>query len=356
MILNVSRFGVSVVRSVLLAFLFWFSVPVGDGSNLSAVAVCRDPAYQEPIGEPKPAYDPLSVADTKVDQLTLSVVDSERSREIPLRVYLPEEASAAPVILFSHGLGGSRDNSPYLGNHWSRRGYLVVFMQHPGSDESVWKNIRLGERMNAMRKAASGENFMFRVKDVPAVIDQLERWNVDTGHPLSGRLDLEHIGMAGHSFGAMTTQAVSGQTYLGRDAFTDSRIKAALPMSPSSNKSTRPEKSFGEVAIPWLLMTGTEDTSLINDTTVESRLAVYPALPNGSKYELVLDKAKHSAFSERPLPNERRGRNPNHHRAILAISTAFWDAYLKKDPAARKWLDSDEVRQVLEPADRWQKK
>jgi len=27
-----------------------------------------------------------------------------------------------------------------------------------------------------------------------------------------------------------------------------------------------------------------------------------------------------------------------------------------EDPVARRWLDSDEVRQVLDPADRWQKK
>jgi hypothetical protein len=71
----------------------------------------------------------------------------------------------------------------------------------------------------------------------------------------------------------------------------------------------------------------------------------------------VLDKAEHSAFGERALTGDKGvQRNPNHHRAILATSTAFWDAYLREDPAARKWLDGDEVRQVLDPADRWQKK
>jgi predicted dienelactone hydrolase len=210
--------------------------------------------------------------------------------------------------------------------------------------------------MDAMRNAASRENFMLRVKDVPAVIDQLERWNLEDEHALNGRLDPQHIGMTGHSFGAVTPQAVSGQSYLGRETFTDARIKCALPMSPSSNKLTKPEKSFGNVSLPWLLMTGTNDSSPINDTNVESRLAVYPALPAGSKYELVLDKAEHSAFSERALPGDKGKRNPNHHRAILAVSTAFWDAYLKEDPAARQWLDSEEVRRFLDPADRWQKK
>lgn len=302
------------------------------------------------------AYDPLKVDASEIEQLTLTVDDKGRSRVIPVRVYLPGDSSAAPIILFSHGLGGSRDNSPYLGIHWAKRGYVAVFMQHPGSDESVWKGTRLRDRMAAMRKAASGDNFMLRVKDVPTVIDQLDRWNQQDGHPLKDRLKPELIGMTGHSFGAVTTQAVSGQSFPGGVSFTDPRIKCALAMSPSTNKMTRPERSFGSVDIPWLLMTGTRDSSPINDTGVESRLAVYPALPAGNKYELVLDQAEHSAFGDRALPGERGERNPNHHRAILAISTAFWDTFLKDDPAAREWLDGESVRQVLEPADRWQKK
>ena len=49
-------------------------------------------------------------------------------------------------------------------------------------------------------------------------------------------------------------------------------------------------------------------------------------------------------------------RNPNHHRAILAVTTAFWDAYLREDAEAKKWLDGEGVRGVLEKDDRWQKK
>jgi predicted dienelactone hydrolase len=160
------------------------------------------------------------------------------------------------VVLFSHGLGGNRDGSPFLGKHWSARGYVTVFVQHPGSDDSVWKDVAPSERVAAMRRAANGENFMLRVKDVSAVIDQLENWNEIKDHPLNGRMDLKRIGMSGHSFGAVTTQAVSGQSFLGRSAFTDPRIKAAAAMSPSVAQGAKAERSFGKVTIPWLLMTG----------------------------------------------------------------------------------------------------
>jgi predicted dienelactone hydrolase len=163
--------------------------------------------------------------------------------------------------------------------------------------------------------------------------------------------------MSGHSFGALTAQAVSGQkTSTGRATFSDSRIAAALMMSPNSPSRGTPEQAFGDVAIPWMLMTGTEDVAPIGHADVASRLAVFPALPAGGKYEVVLYGAEHSAFTDRALPGDRHPRNPNHHRAILALSTAFWDAYLRKDVAARQWLDGEGPKSVLESRDLWQKK
>ena len=284
--------------------------------------------------------------------------DSGRQRAIPIRVYLPFSKSPAPVVFFSHGLGGSREGSAYLAEHWSARGYLCVFIQHPGSDTSVWEDKPLGQRMRAMKEAAGAQNFLLRVKDVPAVLDQLDRWNKTVGKALAGRLDLTRVGMAGHSFGAVTAQAVSGQSIgLGKMSFTEPRIKAATIFSPSSpRRGGDPKEAFGNVKIPWMLMTGTKDVAPIGDADVKSRLAVFPALPPGGKYELVLYGAGHSAFTDRALPGDTEKRNPNHHRVILALSTAFWDVWLREDAAARAWLDGDGPRSVLEKDDRWQAK
>jgi hypothetical protein len=162
--------------------------------------------------------------------------------------------------------------------------------------------------------------------------------------------------MSGHSFGAVTTQAVGGQSMpvLGA-TFADARIDAALALSPSSPRAGSAERAFAKVGIPWCLMTGTEDTAPIGGQDVASRLAVFPALPKTiDRYELVLHGAEHSAFTERALPGDRGKRNPNHHRAILAISTAFWDTHLRGDAAARAWLQGPGPKTVLEEADRWQ--
>ena len=308
------------------------------------------------------AYDPLALPEAASPApLDFEVQDPKRDRALPIRVYLPATTKAAPVILFSHGLGGSCQNNPYLGKHWSARGYAVVFVQHPGSDESVWRGQRPAQIPAAMKQAASLENFMLRVADIPAVLDQLTLWHADEAHALRGRLDLTRVGMSGHSFGAVTTQAVSGQSLpVGGARFTDPRIKAAVLMSPSVPAAGSAERAFGGVTLPWLLMTGTKDIARIGAMTIggdlDSRLGVYPALPPGDKYELVLNEAEHGAFGERSLPGEGATRNPNHHRVILALSTAFWDAYLQGEAEAKDWLNGESPRAVLEKNDKWQRK
>jgi predicted dienelactone hydrolase len=305
-------------------------------------------------------YDPLAISKDELPK-PLDVVVEDHAREdrkIPLHIYLPTTKSPVPVVIFSHGLGGSNLGSAFIGKHWAARGYVAVFVQHPGSDDGVWRGKPFAERLPAMRNAAGLDNFLLRVKDIPVVLDQLDHWNQNPNHALAGRLDMKKVGMSGHSFGAVTTQAVSGQKFpLSGTSLTDKRIRAAISFSPSSpRKGIEPKQAFGSVKIPWMLMTGTKDVAPIGDQDVKSRLSVFPALPPNGKYELVLDNAEHSVFTERPLPGEKEKRNPNHHRVILALSTAFWDTYLRDDAQAKAWLDGDGPKTVLEGGDKWQKK
>jgi predicted dienelactone hydrolase len=307
------------------------------------------------------AFNPLKVPEAALaEPLDFRVQDASRERALPIRVYLPASTKAAPVVLFSHGLGGSRENNPYLGKHWSARGYAVVFVQHPGSDESVWKGQGPARIPMAMKQAASVQNFILRAADIPVVLDQLQRWNAAEDHALRGRLDLTRVGMSGHSFGAVTTQAVSGQNLPNGGSLTDPRIRAAVTMSPSVPATGSAERAFGSVKLRWLLMTGTKDVARIGSLTIggdiDSRLGVYPALPPGDKYEVVLNDAEHGAFSDRVLLGENAKRSPNHHRVILALSTAFWDAFLQGDAEAKAWLNGEGPRSVLEKDDRWQRK
>jgi hypothetical protein len=86
----------------------------------------------------------------------------------------------------------------------------------------------------------------------------------------------------------------------------------------------------------------------------EARRDVFNHLPQTiDHYELVLGGAHHFAFTSHPLPADVPPRNPHHHKTILRVTTAFWDAYLNDDVTAKQWLQGQEIRSALDPADRW---
>ena len=291
-----------------------------------------------------------------VQELLLEPIDVQRAnREVPVKIYFAQQATDGPrpVVIFSHGLGGSREGSVYLGRHWAQAGYVAVFVQHHGSDSDVWKNAPLGKRFDSLKSAASGQSFLQRTGDIPFVLDQLQLWNKQAGHPLRGRLNLDKIGMSGHSFGGVTTQAMMGCKYRGDRTVGDSRLDAFLVLSPSVPQARTAEQAFDEIRSPVMCMTGTKDGSPIDpSTTPESRQLVYKALPVGDKYQLVLDGGTHAAFSDHGKIGLKR--DPKHHPAIQQLSTAFWDAYLKDDLKARKWLQSNAPRELLNNADIWE--
>ncbi len=275
-----------------------------------------------------------------VRELRFEPVHTDRSRTVPVKIYLRSLPTAQPVVLFSHGLGGSREDNAYLGRYWAAAGYVAVFMQHAGSDESVWKSVPAGQRVAALKAAASVSSFLQRNADVSFVIDKLAAWNRSDGHELRGQMNLDQIGMSGHSFGAVTTLAVAGRKFPFDRSFPDDRIDAFLAMSPQPGKGLDPKEAFGRLASPILCMTGTKDSSPINPTLPPlARQEVYAALPPGDKYQLVLKDGEHSAFSD----SRRRWakhRDPAHHPAIQKISLMFWNAYLKGNAEAEAWLQS----------------
>ncbi len=63
--------------------------------------------------------------------------DSARDRTVPVKLYIPAGAGPFPVVIHSHGLGGSREGSTVILNAVSRAGFLVVALQHAGSDTGI---------------------------------------------------------------------------------------------------------------------------------------------------------------------------------------------------------------------------
>src|SRR5262245_32918461 len=118
-----------------------------------------------------------SAGSYEVEVTTVDWVDAKRDRNVPARIYSPKTSNGPfPVIIFSHGLGGSRDGYAYLGQHWASHGYVSVHIQHIGSDDAVWKDTETKDRLAAMRRAAMNpSNSINRPLDVSFAIDQMEK-------------------------------------------------------------------------------------------------------------------------------------------------------------------------------------
>jgi predicted dienelactone hydrolase len=280
---------------------------------------------------------------TEVEIIDLDWKDAKRSRDVPARLYLPKGTTPFPVIIFSHGLGGSRQGYAYLGKHWASHGYVVVHLQHKGSDDAVWKGST--QAMAAMKKAARDPaNIRNRPLDVTFALDTLEKLNKEGN--LKGRLNLEKVGMAGHSFGAYTTLAVAGQTFvlpLGKSvSMGEPRIKAAIAMSPNAPaRKTELQKSFGSIKVPIYHLTGTRDDGVgITDAKPGDRRVPYDNIKGVSQYLLVLTDGDHMVFSGARRAGQGK-KDALFHDLIRMSTTAFWDAHLKNDNKALAWLVKD---------------
>ena len=263
--------------------------------------------------------------------------DAQRNRSLPLKLRVPQGARDTPVILFSHGLGGSRESGEAWGNHWAALGYLVLHIQHPGSDSAA----------NAAA-ANSLQQYLVRIRDVHFILDELARRKI-ADDPLLAHADLTRIGMSGHSFGAQTTLAVSGMR-LGETLENgvkpfDARLRAALAFSPTaagpeSAESDYPRR-FGAIRMPFMTVTGTEDgDSSSRGYAWENRQIPYQHMPAAGKYLLVLKGADHWVYGGPPgMPRGVRAQDAAIIRWTQLATTAFWDAHLRDDASARERLD-----------------
>ncbi len=288
--------------------------------------------------------------------------DSQRNRSIPVKIYLPQSGRAPfPVVIFSHGLGGSREAALYLGEYWSQHGYMCVFVQHAGSDDSIWKSSAASGRqgmMQSMRAAANGTNLVSRIQDIEFAIDQLEVINRSSPDPsLRNKFDLSRIALAGHSFGAGTALACVGQNFgFGQNA-KDARIKAAIYLCPpvTGGGKHSPSNVYGNIQVPGLLLTGTEDNSPIGDTKAEDRRIPYDGIPAPDQYLVNFVGADHSVFGGRSFRPAKEG-DEEFHTMIDAITTKFLDAELKQDVSAKQWLNSNQVTSYLNRAATFERK
>lgn len=274
-------------------------------------------------------------------------VDSSRDgRVVPFKVYYPVEhgLQSMPVILWSHGFGGSRDGAGFIARYVASHGYALVHITHFGTDSSLWEG-KPGHPWDILRQTkVPREMTLARMNDVPFVLDCLPGWAEENLEP-GQFMDFSRIGMSGHSFGAMTTQAIAGMPIPLRDkslqSFRDDRVRAGILYSPTPIAhltDALPEEIYGAIDIPLFHMTGTEDDSPLEHHSYNDRLVIHRHAGHPEQYLQVLEGGDHMVYNGTRGKLEANPRREEHEEAIKIASLAFWDAYLKDDDKALAWM------------------
>lgn len=276
----------------------------------------------------QPAVEDVQVVD-------LNWIDTARGRSVPVRLYWPATAARTrpvPLIVFSHGLGGTREGYSYLGRAWSARGYASLHVQHAGSDSAVWLGspLTLFDRVDA---AVQEKEAIARALDLRFALDQI----LDPGKsPVRGLIDRRRIVAAGHSYGANTILIVSGAQVVRnghRVGYRDPRFQAGIAISaPPFFGETDLRAVLATVAVPTLHVTATADLITLPGRTsgIQDRLDIFNAIRTPRKALAVFEGGSHSIFTDRPWTGGAT-LNPQVKAATADLSLAFLDLTFRGD-------------------------
>lgn len=227
--------------------------------------------------------------------------DDSRQRPVPVRLYWPAQAQAGqavPLVLFSHGIGGSRRGYSYLGAYWASQGVAALHVQHVGSDRGLWSG-NLLQLVGRLQGAAKEDEALNRVQDVRFALDQL------LASRYGPQIRRDAILAAGHSYGANTTLLLAGARVEreGRVlALAEPRLRAAIVISaPPFYGEAEPQRILAGVRVPTLHITATDDVIRIPGyySPASDRLQVFEATGGPAKALAVFQGGSHSIFTDR---------------------------------------------------------
>ena len=283
--------------------------------------------------------------------------DALRDRVVPVRLYLPDTGAATPaapaplpLVVFSHGLGGSRAGYSHLGRHWAARGIASLHLQHAGSDRAVWTDGSAFGLPERLRSAASTANAVARARDVSFALDRL------LGEPaLAARIDPERIAVAGHSYGANTALLVAGARFEREDGpgtLRDARVRAVVLMSaPPFPARFDPRDVLAGITIPALHLTTVDDVISVPGfrSVAQDRIALYDAMAARPKWLAVFAFGTHGVFTDRGADAGSQAIK----RATRDLSTAFLRTVLNARPGALERAFDAHASLLAAPSSTW---
>jgi dienelactone hydrolase len=377
--------------------------------GLIAVAACASAPQQQKVPPaPAPAsYSPsygFDMGSSPVGVIPSAILhDGARNKNLEVSIEYPTRGRGPfPIIIFSHGYGGSDHGYEALISYWTSYGYVCIRPSHADagalrdtmsdllamrSDQAANNRRRQRQPSNTQAQAQSKPRpnaaemiwekerepqWRDRVRDVILILDSLD--SLEKDYPeLQGKLDHARIGVGGHSYGAFTSMMAAGAKTFGDPPLVlgDARVKAMIAMSPQGVAANRglTADSWHDVHVPSMYMTGTRDFGANETEGPDWRKTAYEDSPTGDKYFVLIKGATHMTFTgvasglgeqfrqapQSPVIDPRTGQvlSPGYQddarvpqisdrgtfASIRSISLMFWDSYLKDKKDAKVLLD-----------------
>ncbi len=251
-----------------------------------------------------------------------------------------------PLVLLSHGHGGTRFDLAWLAETLVDQGYLVASVEHPKMNYYESPTIEALQVWN-------------RPQDLTAVLDHLAddaAW--------SSRIDWARIGAAGHSVGGYTVLAAAGARYNfhnarrgcarhvddptcqavkgfdfsqidythSRDDYSDPRIRAVIAFAPAVGEAADPP-SARSVAIPVMVVGSVRDKLALYETHAQRWASLIGAelvrLDEGNHYTYVTPCNWLGRLIDVPACRSNPGLDKRAAQAHLsAVSVRFFSRHL----------------------------
>lgn len=242
-----------------------------------------------------------------------------------------------PVLIFSHGLSGTKMQNTFQVEQLVSHGYIVVGIDHTySSAASIFHDGRVAY-YQPIDMTSTGPMDQLNdqwVEDAEFVLGQVDKLAAnDPEHRFTGRMDMNHVGMFGHSFGGATSVQM---------LMKDARVKAAINMDGVLYGKLRiPEEGLNK---PFLMMSADSSLEALKDTNNselsdlgKKLMERFDHIAAGGNYWMTVKNMTHMGFTDIYLLSPlfqllQKGNIREAHSLINEYSLDFFDHYLKNEP------------------------
>ena len=311
-----------------------------------------------------------------------------------ITIIQPSREGKYPLVIYLPGLGESSDAGADIRNTWAKSEYVVLSLQPLEDDVNIWssKAARRGDFTFIRHERYSSEVISERLNVLKNLIEYLKQ-RVESGDSVFQHIDLSSIEIVGFDIGASSAMIVAGENVPNASiARLPVHITGAITLSPYADFSgSEFDVRYRNINMPVLSVTSETDSDAHKNVPPSLHQVPFQYMPPGNKYLLLLVGASHavigndnsakfddtegngnaqqirqSSTSEGPgrghgnrrgkkssnsgsdaeLPIKREAVNSPTQRAIMGVAieqvtTAFLNAYIKKDQLSLEWLKKD---------------